>query len=138
MAVVRKAVLHVSGSLLRKAWYSKDLESCIVVRPAGRERDSVGYVVNQAKFDGPADMVFDAKPRKADVKKGVLAQSEGHVGGLPGFDGSVLVYLAVDEAHLLVQPHAGDAFIRFADFKKLIADAKVSVRRIDPRIEVNC
>jgi hypothetical protein len=146
-----KAIVHVSGTLLRRAWHSKELNSCIVVRPSGKERDQVAYVVNQVRFSGPSEMVYNTKPRNtphdprdkcipdATEAKGQKADPlQGFVGALPGFDNAIMVYLEADEDAILVQPKSGDQFIPFPDFRQLVGAKKVAVPILDPMAELNC
>jgi len=134
-----KAVVHVASTLLRRNWYGTELTSCVVVRPAGKERDTTAYVVNQVKFSGPSEMVFDAKPRgPAAADKGLVPNEHGFVGGLPGFDGAILVYLEANEADIHVQVKPGESFVPFGDFKKAVEVKRIAVPTLDPRLEVNC
>ena|ERR1700733_7713875 len=137
MANNGKAVVHVSGTLLRRSWVGPDLHSAIIVRPSGKHRDSVAYVVNQVKFNGPSEMVFNAKARKA-AKGTLAAQGGGFVGALPGFDGAVMVYLEADEAHIDIQPKQGDKFIPFAEFTRLVQSKKLDIPTLNPAIEDGC
>src|SRR4051794_35624947 len=106
--MAEKAIVHVSGTLLRRAWWGKELNSCIIVRPSGAERDSIAYVVNQVKFDGPSEMVFRTKPRERShelddrcAPDGTppveIAGKQGFIGALPGFDNAIMVYLEAEE-----------------------------------------
>jgi hypothetical protein len=132
-----KAVVHVSGTLLRRTWYGNERNNCIVVRPAGEDRENVAYVVNQARFDGPSEMVFGVKPReRSDEKR--LDAALGHVGTLPGFDNAIMVYLEVDEDAIHVQPNEGDEYVPFAEFRRLVETEKVQVPVLDPMVELNC
>jgi hypothetical protein len=133
----QKAVVHISGTLLRRTWYSKELNSCIVVRPAGEDRDKVAYVVNQARFDGPSELVFSANPREVD-EKGTLAGGHGFVSALPGFDNAVMIYLEVDEDAIHVQPSEGSEYIPFSDFRRLVEDREITVQVLNPMLEDNC
>lgn len=133
-----KAVVHVSGTLLRRSWYSSDLYSAIVVRPAGQERDEVGYVVNQVRFRGPSEMVFDAKPREKAAVGALGASESGYVGRLPGFDGAVMIYVEADEDDIEVQVERDGDYIPFADMVTAAASRKLKVMTIDPRLADGC
>jgi hypothetical protein len=133
-----KAVVHVSGTLLRRTWYTNERHNCIVVRPAGEDRENVAYVVNGARFDGPSEMVFDVKPRDSIDEQGRLDAAVGHVGNLPGFDNAILVYLRVEEDAIHVQANEGDEYVPFAEFRRLVEAEKVQVRVLNPMIELNC
>jgi len=146
---IEKAVVHVSGTLLRRIWWSNERNNCIVVRPAGPERDEVAFVVNQVRFDGPSNMVFSptrrTKPReisdncapdrsKIDSEKSM----EGHVGTLSGFDNAILVYIEADESAIYVQPNEGDKFISFNEFRHGVHSEKIVAHTINPKLEFNC
>ena len=133
---VSKAIVHVSGTQLRRNWYGKELNSCIVIRPSGKQRDTLAYLVNQVKFNGETNMVFSAQPRKA--ARGTLEKGHGFEGTLRGFDNGIIVYLEVEEAYLQVQAKPGDSFIPFADFKRLVKARKIQVPILNPILEVNC
>jgi hypothetical protein len=130
-----KAVVHVSGTLLRQNWYGDERSNCIVVRPAGKERDTVGYIVHQVRFDGPTDLVFGAE-RRQPKGEGLLGKStKGFVGTLPGFDSAILVYLEAEEHHIHVQANEGDEFIPLHEFKNR---KELGVTTVNPQIEINC
>lgn len=133
-----KAVVHVSGTMLRRVWYGRELRNVIVVRPGGDDRDKVAYLVNQVRLDGPSRLVFDAKPR--EPSKGVTVEGEpgAFIGALPGFDGAVMVYLEVDEHAIHVQPNHGDEFIPFARMREMVGSHKIQIPVIDPRLADGC
>lgn len=152
-----KAVVHISGTLLRRAWHGADLNSCIVVRPGGEERDTAAYVVNQVKFDGPAEMMFDAQPRRSDRSESdtchpgpissdhpafahwkPAGRNEGFVGALPGFDNAIMVYLQADNSSIHVQLNPGDDYVPFDEFLKQVNENRIDAPVLDPRIETNC
>jgi hypothetical protein len=133
-----KAVVHVSGTLLRRTWYGNERHNCIVVRPAGEERDEVAYVVNQVRFDGPSEMVFNASPREEQDAEGKLVPAAGHVGRLPGFDNSILVYLEADEKDIQVQPNEGDDYVPLDRLKAAVQSDQLKLLTLNPMLEDNC
>jgi hypothetical protein len=146
-----KAVVHISGTLLRRVWHGKVAEGVIVVRPSGDDRDSIGYVVNQVRFTGPTEMIYSVQPRTTpksahDTCTGAAERhygtkpgpTEGFVGTLPGFDNAILVYLEADEDVIQVQPHAGDAYLPFREFKVRHAAQQISSQTLVPLRENNC
>lgn len=145
-----KAIVHVSGTLLRRAWFGKEPSNCIVVRPSGKDRDTIGYIVSQVKFTGPAELVYSTKPRDkpwdpgnkaADVVRAAQPQSEigrGYVGTLPGFDNAVMVYLEADESHIHIQPSSGDGFISFHEFRQSVEAKKLHPPVVNPMLEDGC
>jgi hypothetical protein len=146
-ALSSKAIIHVYGTLLRRAWWAKDYTACIVVRPSGKERDEIGYVVNQIRFDGPSEMKYSTEPRSSgrhgddkckpdDIQ--LEAVPQGVVGKLPGFDGAVLVYLEAEESDIHVQPRPGDKYIPFKDFRHMVANKGLQVPTLDPMSEKAC
>lgn len=145
----KKAVVHISGKLLRQVWWSKERNNCILVRPAGAEGQKVAYVVNQVYFDGPSKMVYGVKPRTkprdandicAPDKSliGTKKSIEGHIGTLEGFDNTILVYLEADESSIHVQANEGDEFIPFVEFRKAFLAKKIIVPTLNPKIDLNC
>jgi len=145
----KKAIVHVSGTLLRRVWWSNERNNCIVVRPAGPESDTIAFIVNQVRFEGPSNMVFGAtrrtKPREINddcapdkSQIGSPKSMEGHVGTLNGFDNSILVYIEADESVIHVQPHEGDKFIPFSEFRHGVNSRNINVITLNPKLDLNC
>ncbi|GAB2580619.1 hypothetical protein GCM10027168_11830 [Streptomyces capparidis] len=154
-----KAVVHLSGSLLRATWHGQEPMPCIVVRPGGDARDTTGYVVNQVRFTGPSQMRFETAPRtspRAEHDGCVPSQplmatdhdrfrswqpargEAGIVGSLPGFDSAILVYTEADEADIEVQVLPDTPYIPLRDIPRLRDAGEIDLPMIDPQIEVNC
>jgi hypothetical protein len=124
-----KAIVHISGTQLRRVWYGKERQNVVVVRPSGTEGETTAYLVNQVKFNGPSELVFAAKQRE---------NGEGWVGTLPGFDGAVLAYMTADEKDILVQANDGDEYVALAEFRKGLAAGRFKAPTINPRLADGC
>jgi hypothetical protein len=132
-----KAVVHISGTLLRRTWYGREMLSCVVVRPGGPDRDKKAYVVNQVRFKGPSELKFSAKPR-GESENATLDSGHGFIGTLPGFDNAILIYLEAEEADIEVQPQSGDDYIPFLQLKEKVFASKSRILVLDPMKENNC
>jgi hypothetical protein len=98
----------------------------------------VAYVVNQVRFDGPSDLLFETRPKATGPEGTLEAGERGFEGMLPGFGNGVLVYQEASESSIRVQAHAGDPFLSFAEFRNQVASGQVSVLTLNPMQSSPC